>query len=232
MHAEESPDKVGMKEYFRKDGANEWWDKTGESVPVKAGMVSRSLREGLILDVCIGKGRMELSFPASTLENRSFVGIDISILMLREAKKRLEASGLSVELLQCDAESLPFASRAFNSTFCVEALMHVPDTEATLQEMSRVTKKTTADSSAGTLILHFNMRRIRKVFALLGNGRIRDSASLFSGYYLRSVRTALGLKTIWKAFGRGRVEALCSKLGKFQELPLDSTNSIFVVELA
>jgi SAM-dependent methyltransferase len=49
--------------------------------------------------------------------------------------------------VRCDATILPFASRTFDLVLCTEVLEHVPDPDATLQEIRRVL------ADRGTLIL-------------------------------------------------------------------------------
>lgn len=71
------------------------------------------------------------------------VGSDISIELLREARKRL---GEHQNLVQADSENLPFRPNAFDNMISVTVIQNVPSPKAMVLESSRVTKP------GGTLI--------------------------------------------------------------------------------
>ena len=93
---------------------------------------------GRILEVGVGTG---ISLPDYARSNR-LVGIDISAPMLRKAKDRVDALGLSnVEALAVmDAKHLAFPDDSFDVIVAQYVITAVPDPEATLDEFVRVLK--------------------------------------------------------------------------------------------
>ena len=93
---------------------------------------------GRILEVGVGTG---ISLPDYARRNR-LVGIDISAPMLRKAKERVDALGLSnVEALAVmDAKHLAFPDDSFDVIVAQYVITAVPDPEATLDEFVRVLK--------------------------------------------------------------------------------------------
>jgi ubiquinone/menaquinone biosynthesis C-methylase UbiE len=186
---------LDTKDYFLKDGAYPWWNRGQKDfLPMETELLRENLRDGPIADIGIGKGRIELNLDRKD----DFVGIDISLAMLKEARQRLSRSSVKVELVQCDAENLPFRDKSFNSSFCFEALMHIPNTDRVIHEMRRITKQ--------DVFLHFNVRSLKLVWRLVSHRKTREALSLLSGYY-PTVRRILGLKTIWKAFNYSYVRS-------------------------
>lgn len=77
--------------------------------------------------------------------------IDFSQAALNEARKNL--AGLPVELQQADLTNLPFPDASFNHAVCWGVLMHIPNINGALDELSRVLKP------GGTLVLSENNMR-------------------------------------------------------------------------
>jgi ubiquinone/menaquinone biosynthesis C-methylase UbiE len=67
-------------------------------------------------------------------------GVDFSEAMILEARRRAEALSLPVSFHVGDAQALPFDDATFDACRCERMLMHVPDANAALTEMVRVTK--------------------------------------------------------------------------------------------
>jgi len=90
-----------------------------------------------VLDVATGTGLV-----ARELLERcdcSVVGVDQSAAMLARARTRFGAGeGARVELLQAEAEALPFANESFDSLTFTYLLRYVDDPRATLAELARV----------------------------------------------------------------------------------------------
>jgi phosphatidylethanolamine/phosphatidyl-N-methylethanolamine N-methyltransferase len=93
---------------------------------------------GRILEVGVGTG---ISLPDYARENR-LVGVDICEPMLRKAKERVQAQGLSnVELLALmDGTRLAFADASFDVVVAQFVITTVPDPERTLDEFARVVR--------------------------------------------------------------------------------------------
>jgi ubiquinone/menaquinone biosynthesis C-methylase UbiE len=64
----------------------------------------------------------------------SLTGVDLSWNMLAEARTELP----TVPLVQATAETLPFPDRTFDRLFCINALHHFPDKQASIAEARRV----------------------------------------------------------------------------------------------
>ena len=68
-------------------------------------------RQDLIADVCCGWGRHLVPLLARGYQ---VIGLDISEMMLRRARERLDAAGLPPRILQADAAALPFGNATFD----------------------------------------------------------------------------------------------------------------------
>jgi len=100
-----------------------------------------ALRDGdRVLDVATGTGMV----AAELLTRRecSVVGVDQSAQMLSAARARFAArppaGGSQVELLQGQAEDLPFATASFDALTVTYLLRYVDDPAATVRELARV----------------------------------------------------------------------------------------------
>jgi ubiquinone/menaquinone biosynthesis C-methylase UbiE len=88
---------------------------------------------GLVLDVGCGTGLL-FSHVASDAEN--VVGVDVSKNLLLRAKGRAEKPR-NVDLVQADADHLPFKNDLFNAVFAFTVLQNMPKPLETLMEIHR-----------------------------------------------------------------------------------------------
>jgi demethylmenaquinone methyltransferase/2-methoxy-6-polyprenyl-1,4-benzoquinol methylase len=91
-----------------------------------------------VLDVATGTGMV-----AAELRKRadcSVVGLDQSPEMLGAAKARFAGENSSVELVQGQAEQLPFADASFDAVTFTYLLRYVDDPAATVSELARVVR--------------------------------------------------------------------------------------------
>jgi phosphatidylethanolamine/phosphatidyl-N-methylethanolamine N-methyltransferase len=104
----------------------------------KASIAAAEKIGGRILDVGVGTG---ISLPGYRRDIR-LVGVDYSQPMLKKAKERVAALGLSnVEgLAVMDAKHLGFADRSFDAIVAQYVVTALPEPEATLDEFVRVLK--------------------------------------------------------------------------------------------
>jgi 2-polyprenyl-6-hydroxyphenyl methylase/3-demethylubiquinone-9 3-methyltransferase len=133
-----------VKEYFRRPGtvAN-WWNPEDERDPHFAHfreqltwVIGQFEWQGAqVLDVGTGKGRFAVPFAVS---QGRVVAVDIAAQMLAEARARARRAGVTVQLVQSDAERLPFRSASFDVVSCMEMLMHVPRPQRAITEVARV----------------------------------------------------------------------------------------------
>ena len=93
-----------------------------------------SQASGQVLEVAIGTGR-NLPFYPREIE---LTGIDFSPAMLDIARDRAAELGIDVNLIEADAQQLPFADGRFDTAVCTLALSSIHDPAAAINEMYRV----------------------------------------------------------------------------------------------
>lgn len=138
------------------------WDSSAASYDRKIRFFERTLfgdsrswvcsrAAGDVLEVAIGTG---LNIPAYPPAVR-LTGIDWSPAMLDIARRRADRLHRSVELLEGDAQALPFPDASFDTVVSTFAMCAVPDDRQAIAEMARVLrpggKLLLADHVASTL---------------------------------------------------------------------------------
>jgi demethylmenaquinone methyltransferase/2-methoxy-6-polyprenyl-1,4-benzoquinol methylase len=93
-------------------------------------------RGARVLDVATGTGLVTEELLARY--EVSVVAVDQSPEMLAAARRRFQARGGEVEVLQAHAERLPFAPASFDAVSFTYLLRYVDDPGATLRELARV----------------------------------------------------------------------------------------------
>jgi len=88
-----------------------------------------------VLDVATGSGNAAL---AAARRGCNVVGIDYVPALLARGRRRAEAEGLDIELVEGDAESIPFPDASFDAVLSVYGAMFAPDHEKTFAELARV----------------------------------------------------------------------------------------------
>ena len=109
-------------------------------------------RAGRVLEVGVGTG---LSLP-SYEKHLEIVGIDLSPEMLEKARERVASEGLShvTGLHEMDAADLKFADASFHTVVAMYVMTVVPEPEAVMRELARVTKP----GGEVMLVNHFSQR--------------------------------------------------------------------------
>lgn len=96
------------------------------------------LRSGdRVLDVACGSGNATLAVARAGCRA---VGLDYVPSLLERARARAEVEGLPLELVEGDAQALPFGDGEFDAAISVVGVMFAPDQEACASELLRVTK--------------------------------------------------------------------------------------------
>jgi ubiquinone/menaquinone biosynthesis C-methylase UbiE len=90
----------------------------------------------LVLDLGCGTGFLFHHIDESI---RLLVGLDISLNVLREAKKRTKNLS-NIALIRADADNTPFPDCVFDRVFAITLLQNMPDPLKTISEMKRVGK--------------------------------------------------------------------------------------------
>ena len=98
-------------------------------------------KNGAALDICCGTGELSLALAGSD-PSIKVTGLDFSAEMLALARDKIGASGLAdrITLVEADATRLPFTDASFDAATVGWGLRNVPDLDATLREMARVTR--------------------------------------------------------------------------------------------
>jgi SAM-dependent methyltransferase len=114
-----------------------WWDND----------FSEFLRETLrprpgtrILDVGCGDGTAEVMLGRLHISQVTLYAVDREFALAKQTARVGTAHNIRLYVAAADALDLPFADEAFDSTFCVAVLQHVPDLTAAVRELARVTK--------------------------------------------------------------------------------------------
>ena len=120
------------------------WDETAATYDRSAGLDRfligdsrrRLCREasGRTLEVAIGNG-LNLGLYSPDVQ---LTGVDFSAGMLGMAAQRAAAQEVEVNLIQADAQQMPFGDTSFDTVVCTLALCAVPDQSAVVAEMHRV----------------------------------------------------------------------------------------------
>jgi len=94
-----------------------------------------------VLDLATGTGDLAIAI-AETHPDSTVVGVDPSRNMLAEGTKKIAAIHLSerIEMLEGDAQALPFEDGTFDGVTIAFGIRNVPDRAKGLREMARVTK--------------------------------------------------------------------------------------------
>jgi ubiquinone/menaquinone biosynthesis C-methylase UbiE len=91
-----------------------------------------------ILDIGSGAGQVLSHLIRYSNPSTNITGIDISLMMLGRAQKRLKSN--RPRFVLGDLAQLPFANQAFDCVTCCYVLEHVPDVRQGLEEIARVLK--------------------------------------------------------------------------------------------
>ena len=94
-----------------------------------------------ILDIATGTGLVAIEAAQLVGSEGRVVGVDISTGLLNQAKRKIEAAGLSnIELREADAEVLNFPDNSFDRVLCCSALPLMTNVPADLRMWRRFLK--------------------------------------------------------------------------------------------
>jgi ubiquinone/menaquinone biosynthesis C-methylase UbiE len=95
-------------------------------------------KECVILDVGCGTG---ILFDHVADEADGIVGLDLSKKCLLQARERIRDKRMrNVQLIQADADNMPFCNEVFNTVFAMTILQNTPSPTETLAEIKRVSR--------------------------------------------------------------------------------------------
>ena len=99
------------------------------------------VREGShVLDLAGGTGDLARLYAKAAGASGMVVLTDINGAMLAEGRDKLLDAGVTLPIVQCNAEALPFADRRFDCVSIAFGLRNVTRKEVALAEMRRVTR--------------------------------------------------------------------------------------------
>jgi ubiquinone/menaquinone biosynthesis C-methylase UbiE len=162
----------GAKSYDQVKAYDQGDDAWNLAIPLEKRL--RGWREPLILDVGTGTGRVLLSLLRRPDFQGHLVGLDLSLPMLQEARRKVRGYGCPVSLIWQEACLLPFPDRTFAAVACIEALEFMPSPAQSLKEMARVL------APGGTLLVSNRAGRDALFFPGRALGRKRLQALLAS----------------------------------------------------
>lgn len=112
-----------------------WRRKTVRLVPPNG--------DGPILDVCTGTGDLALAYWRAGRGRVRVVGADFCRPMLAVGREKILRTGTrhQIDLVEADAQQLPFADGRFQIVCVAFGLRNVSDTDQGLREMVRVCRK-------------------------------------------------------------------------------------------
>lgn len=90
-----------------------------------------------VLDVATGSGNAAI---AAARHGSHVVGVDYVPSLLERGRARAAAEGLDIELIEGDAEALPFADASFDAVVSVFGVMFAPDQKWAAEELLRVSR--------------------------------------------------------------------------------------------
>jgi ubiquinone/menaquinone biosynthesis C-methylase UbiE len=131
------------------DGVHAYKQQTYELLGLRSGHQ--------ILDVGCGTGDDAMAMSRLVAPLGRVVGIDSSLTMVEEARRRSDGYALPVEFRTGDAHDLDFPDETFDGVRADRVFQHLEDSSRALAEMVRVTKRggrvVVADTDWGTLAI-------------------------------------------------------------------------------
>jgi SAM-dependent methyltransferase len=90
-----------------------------------------------VLDVATGSGNAAI---AAARCGADVIGIDYVPALLERGRRRAEAEGVQIDLVEGDAEAIPFVDRSFDTALSVFGSMFAPDQQRAAGELARVVR--------------------------------------------------------------------------------------------
>ena len=120
--------------------ATTWDTKFGDDLPAYAAAIAQARvpRHGVVIDVGCGTGRALPALRQAVGPHGTVIAVDLTPEMLRQARTKGRAEHAT--LILADARHLPFASASADAVFAAGLIMHLPDTEAGLRQLARITR--------------------------------------------------------------------------------------------
>ena len=120
--------------------AGTWNTRFGDDLPAYAAAVADAgiVDAGVAVDVGCGTGRALPALRAAVGPEGTVIGVDLTPQMLSAARDSATAG--DALLVLADARHLPLATASVDAVFAAGLLTHLPDSDAGLRELARVTR--------------------------------------------------------------------------------------------
>jgi SAM-dependent methyltransferase len=117
-----------------------WDTKFGDDLPAYSAAIAQARipAGGVVIDVGCGTGRALPALRHAVGPHGTVIAVDLTPEMLRHARVRGRAANAALVL--ADARHLPFAGASADAVFAAGLITHMPDTEAGLRQLARVTR--------------------------------------------------------------------------------------------
>jgi SAM-dependent methyltransferase len=117
-----------------------WDTRFGDDLPAYAAAVAQAgvPGNGVVIDVGCGTGRALPALRRAVGPHGTVIALDLTPEMLRCARAQSRAARAALVL--ADARHLPLADASVDAVFAAGLIMHLPDTEAGLRQLARVTR--------------------------------------------------------------------------------------------
>ena len=117
-----------------------WDTKFGNDLPAYAAAIAQACipEHGTVIDVGCGNGRALPALRQAVGAGGTVIAVDLTPEMLRNARARGRAARAG--LILADVRQLPFASASADAVFAAGLITHLPDAEAGLRQLARVTR--------------------------------------------------------------------------------------------
>lgn len=160
-----------------------------------------------VLDIAVGTGWSSEQFARMGAE---VTAVDITPAAVESTKRRFSLYGLKGEVLEADAEKLPFADNTFDYVLAWGCLMHTPNTPKAIDEIFRVLKP---GGTAWALMYYRNSSHWRyNIFFLkgiLGLQRLKYDTQSLANRFTDGVYT--GGNCLTKFYDKKQLRTMWSK---------------------
>lgn len=186
-------------------------------------MMARYVRPGMkVLEIGAAKTWAGRYFTA---KGCNYTGCDIMAddqIGVGRAHFFMAESKSFYEVVQADAEFLPFADRSFDLVFAVAALHHALDLPAMVGEMARVVKQGGIVAGLGEGVRAFHASDNAEIQATEKTYGINEHAYTLADYYRAFLRNRLWVTKIYRAADEKwfMPDATKAKLARWRQIPL------------
>ena len=156
-----------------------------------------------VLEVGCGSGIAVQLFAEA---DANVTAVDLTPWAVATTRARMEAFGLAAEVLEADAERLPFDDGSFDLVFSWGVIHHTSDMDAALAQLVRVLRP------GGTLVLMLYHRRSTFFLAYRGLARFLPLARRL-GFHFEGARAGERDGLIARHFTAGEVESMLRARG-------------------